>query len=79
MSCRDNLPRDMDAAVAVFERWCLVLLLDAMQRAVWFKVPGDSATAAEILAKSPGGRARTVAELLQILEAAGFVENVQDR
>ena len=78
MRCRDDLPRDMDAAVAVFERWCVVLLLDAVQCAGWFKVPGDSATAAEVLAKSPGGRARTIAELLQILEAAGFVKG-QDR
>lgn len=79
MRCRNDLPSNMDAAVAVFERWCLVLLLDAMQRAGWFRVPGDSATAAWILANSPGGRARTIAELLQILDAAGFVTTVQDR
>lgn len=61
-----------EAAVEEFEQWVPVLLLDAMQRAGYFKAVGDSSTAAALKEKVDQNYARFFDEALSALCAAGM-------
>lgn len=54
-----------------FEQWVTVLLLDAMQRAGYFKAVGDSMTAAALKEKVSKGYVRFIDEALAALCRAG--------
>lgn len=60
-----------DAAVADFERWICFLLLDGLQRAGFFRAPGDSHTLEGIKGSVAADYARFVAEALAILQKQG--------
>jgi len=60
-----------DAAVADFERWVCLLLLDGLQRAGFFRAPGDSHTLEGIRGGVAADYARFVAEALAILQKHG--------
>ncbi len=77
--CRLSLPSGFDEGESAFQRWCDVLLLDAMQRSGWFKQTGDSATATEIAHRMPGAGKQLLHDLLQILEDASFLRKEDNR
>ena len=62
-----------DEGESSFERWCDVLLLDAMQRSDCFKQSGESATAEQIQHKMPGASTQLLHDLLHILINASFI------
>ena len=78
-SCRVSLPPGFNDAESGFQRWCNVLLLDAMQRSSWFQQAGDCATAEQIMQKMPGATGQLGQDLLQILKDASFVQLQDDR
>ena len=60
-----------EAAVADFEQWVTLLLLDALQRAGHFKTVGESVTAAALKQKVHKSYARFIDEALSALCRAG--------
>lgn len=70
---RNDLPSGFDAAIARFEAWCRLLLLDAMQRLGFFRAPGTVVTASALAAAVAPEHARLLSEILSILRAAGWL------
>ena len=64
-------PAGFEAAVADFEQWVPILLLEALQRAGHFKAVGESMTAAALKGKCHHGYTRFVDEALSTLCIAG--------
>jgi hypothetical protein len=76
--CRDEIDQEFEAAVSDFERWCRLLLLDAMLRAGFIRSEGQTATISDIAkvnkrTQGSSGHVRMVHAALEILSAAGFL------
>lgn len=79
LSCRVNLPSSFSEAESKFQRWCDVLLLDAMQRSGWFRQAEEAATAEQITQEMPGATGQLVHDLLHILKDASFLQKKEKR
>ncbi|KAK9803996.1 hypothetical protein WJX72_011444 [[Myrmecia] bisecta] len=75
LALRDDLPGGFDGAIAQFEAWCRLLLLDGVQRLGLFRRAGERASLADLKAKVAAQHGRLLEELLSILQSAGFVES----
>lgn len=77
---RDDTDGVLEEAVRRIEGWCRLLLLDAVQRAGYFRAGGQRAATADIVrlkrhAAGAAGHARMVEAALDILLAAGFIRH----
>lgn len=61
----------MDRAVADFDAWAAAALLDAFQRAGWFRSPGEARMANELRTGCVPAYARFLPEAMGILQTAG--------
>ena len=77
---RDDTDEALEGAVRRFEGWCRLLLLDAVQRAGFFRATGQRAATADIVrlnkrAAGAAGHARMVEAALDILLVASFIRH----
>lgn len=77
---RDDTDGVLEEGVRRFEGWCRLLLLDAVQRAGYFRAGGQRAATADIVrlnrrAAGAAGHARMVEAALDILLAAGLIRH----
>ena len=78
LGLRNELLPGFDAAVEEFEMWLPLLLLRVPQALGFLAAPGQLATQSDLGAKIVPEYRRFTAEMLLILQRAGFVEILED-
>ena len=73
------LPSGFEKGESSFQRWCDLLLLNAMQTCGWFRSAGDHANPSMIAEEEPEATLEMVKDLLQILTDAGFLQRSNDK